>query len=334
MNCEWPWIFRFFIYFHETRYIALMTGKAWFVLFLFALWCVFASWFYNCKVKGLCNDTFQKKENSISQDTSTNGSDNRTIEEQTENNQTTESDSKKDLKSDVSEKNVVTENSNENPFEVNSYTITESSAGSLLKNELFSDLKAGEKILITGKYFENESNSSNQENLGFARAESFKSLLIKRIGADKIEISSEAIEGDSTIVTLSDLISFKKIKPSEEKKLAKRDGKVIVYFDYTSDNPKLGDEVKAYLDQIAKELVTDRKKFIVATGYTDDVGKTKNNYYMGQHRAEAIRNYLRTKGANKFQVHVKSFGEYRPVAENNSEEGRAKNRRVEIKLNY
>ncbi|NND77353.1 MAG: OmpA family protein [Flavobacteriales bacterium] len=321
-----------------------MTAKAWFVLFLFALWCVFSAWFYNCKVKGLCGDQYGQSNNTASITTDNSGTDIADADNAYTGQNNAGTISSDDVgRTNTNEEvstgtkdasNEVEANAEVRAFEANSFEIPALLGEELMADPIFQGLADNEKILITGKFFESENNASDQENLGFARAEAFKELLKTKIDVEQIEISSEVMEGDMEGVNMKDLLSFKKVTPSEEKQIAQRDGKVLVYFDYISDEPKLGDEVKTYLDQIANELVADRKKYIVATGYTDDVGNTKNNYYMGQHRAEAIREYLMAKGANKFQIHIKSYGEYRPIAENNTEEGRAKNRRVEIKLKY
>lgn len=316
-----------------------MTGKAWLVLFLFALWCAFSTWYYNCEVKGLCGDGNSPRPTTSS-----------ILEDQNNSNTENSTTNTDGLTQGKGETEKVDENSNTKPqttdmgetsdmairtasFSMNSAEISAETVESLLSNELFENISAGEKILITGKYYESENNSSGLENLGFARAQTFMNSLVEKIDAENIELSSELIEGEANEEAMNDLLSFSKIIPEEEKELAQRDGKVIVYFDFISDEPKLGDEVKEYLNGVAQDLVEDRNKYIVATGYSDSRGNTKNNYYMGQHRAEALKIYLVEQGARTYQVHVRSFGEYRPVADNNTEEGRAKNRRVEIKLN-
>lgn len=191
-----------------------------------------------------------------------------------------------------------------------------------------------EKILITGKYFITESYSGDYENLGFARSHSAKNYFLEFLSEDRIELSSEIQSHDSSLTESMDLIAFKTISPEKEKEVAKRDGKVLIYFDSNSDNPIFGNGVIAYLDEIAEKLREDKYKSIITTGFTDEIGNPKNNYYMGLHRATAVKDYLISKGCNPNQIELKSYGEYRPVAENSSEEGRAKNRRVEIKLNF
>ncbi len=68
------------------------------------------------------------------------------------------------------------------------------------------------------------------------------------------------------------------------------------------------------------------------SGYTDNQGKPAANLKLSQKRAEAVRNYLVSKGIDKSRFKVEWFGSKNPIAENNTEEGRQKNRRVEMLL--
>jgi len=65
-------------------------------------------------------------------------------------------------------------------------------------------------------------------------------------------------------------------------------------------------------------------------GHTDSVGPEDYNQGLGQRRAEAVRSYLVSKGLRSSRLTARSFGESRPVASNDTEEGRQTNRRVEL----
>lgn len=70
---------------------------------------------------------------------------------------------------------------------------------------------------------------------------------------------------------------------------------------------------------------------LVFEGHTDNVGETGYNVELSTARANAVHNYMKTKeGVSCTNAKVKGYGESRPVASNTTEEGRAKNRRVEI----
>jgi len=67
-------------------------------------------------------------------------------------------------------------------------------------------------------------------------------------------------------------------------------------------------------------------------GYTDNVGSEETNLKLSLARVNTILNYLVSQGINQFNLNVQGFGESMPIASNDTVEGRAKNRRVEIKI--
>jgi outer membrane protein OmpA-like peptidoglycan-associated protein len=85
----------------------------------------------------------------------------------------------------------------------------------------------------------------------------------------------------------------------------------------------------AKLDQIADAL-RGKEQRIVVYGYTDNVGTRDNNMALSQNRAQAVRDYLVSKGMPQDIVKAEGKGPDEPVSDNGSIEGRAQNRRVEI----
>jgi outer membrane protein OmpA-like peptidoglycan-associated protein len=83
------------------------------------------------------------------------------------------------------------------------------------------------------------------------------------------------------------------------------------------------------LVQFLKDNMTVRLEI---QGYTDNTGSIANNNLLSQNRAKSIVNYLILNGINKGRLVPKGFGSLQPIASNNSAEGRAKNRRVEMKV--
>lgn len=86
------------------------------------------------------------------------------------------------------------------------------------------------------------------------------------------------------------------------------------------------------LDKAASELVAEPGTRVVVEGHTDDVGSEAYNYELGLRRAEAVRDFLIARGVAANRLTVKSFGVRQPIASNATEEGRAKNRRVELHI--
>lgn len=67
-------------------------------------------------------------------------------------------------------------------------------------------------------------------------------------------------------------------------------------------------------------------------GHTDNTGTAEINQKLSQDRADAVRNYLITKGIAAKRVTAKGFGDTMPVADNSTDEGKARNRRTEVKI--
>ena len=102
---------------------------------------------------------------------------------------------------------------------------------------------------------------------------------------------------------------------------------------FAFDKSVLTADDKAQLDQIAATLDKTRGYILALTGGTDSVGDAQYNYALSNRRADAVVTYLATKfniAPHKF--YLIGIGKESPVADNSSREGRAENRRVEIKL--
>ncbi len=84
------------------------------------------------------------------------------------------------------------------------------------------------------------------------------------------------------------------------------------------------------LTQVAEALKAQSDRKIVVEGYTDSRGSDDTNRVLSQQRADAVRSHLVTLGVPGDRIEARGFGSARPVASNDSDEGRADNRRVEI----
>jgi OOP family OmpA-OmpF porin len=102
------------------------------------------------------------------------------------------------------------------------------------------------------------------------------------------------------------------------------------FFDF--DKADLKAEAKAKLDDLAGKVKGINLEVIIAVGHADSIGTDAYNQKLSVRRAEAVKNYLVTKGIEKNRVYTEGKGEKQPVADNKTAEGRAKNRRVEIEV--
>jgi outer membrane protein OmpA-like peptidoglycan-associated protein len=86
------------------------------------------------------------------------------------------------------------------------------------------------------------------------------------------------------------------------------------------------------LDQFANGLSTQPNTEVRIIGHTDSTGSDELNNRLSMERAQATKNYLVSRGVNPNQVQTAGRGEHEPVADNSTDSGRARNRRVEIFL--
>jgi OOP family OmpA-OmpF porin len=89
---------------------------------------------------------------------------------------------------------------------------------------------------------------------------------------------------------------------------------------------------KTKLDDLVSKVKGINLEVIIAVGHTDSVGSDAYNQKLSVRRAEAVKAYLVSKGIEKNRIYTEGKGEKQPVASNVTNEGRAKNRRVEIEV--
>ena len=105
---------------------------------------------------------------------------------------------------------------------------------------------------------------------------------------------------------------------------------VVIYFAF--DSSTLNSAAKGALDRVAANLTNRNFVVAIANGHADSTGTEEYNMGLSERRASSVANYLASKGVEAGQVRKRAYGETRPAAPDDTEIGRAKNRRVEINL--
>jgi outer membrane protein OmpA-like peptidoglycan-associated protein len=85
------------------------------------------------------------------------------------------------------------------------------------------------------------------------------------------------------------------------------------------------------LDIVVDYMTHKRSARVEISGHTDNVGKPKANKTLSQKRAEACRNYIISKGVEAAHIKAVGYGDEKPIAPNDTDEGRQKNRRIEAR---
>lgn len=111
-------------------------------------------------------------------------------------------------------------------------------------------------------------------------------------------------------------------------------GKSILYINFDLDKSNITSEGKDIVTQISEALLKDNSLKISIEGHTDDSGNSEHNNKLSLARANSVMNALITDGIDKSRLLAKGFGSEKPLVVNDSEENKAKNRRVElVKIN-
>lgn len=91
-------------------------------------------------------------------------------------------------------------------------------------------------------------------------------------------------------------------------------------------------EFRDTLLSVANTLSEYEKSYIDVYGHTDSTGTDEYNQSLSERRADSVANFLANSGVQRARVETRGYGESQPIASNSTEEGRATNRRVELKI--
>ena len=86
------------------------------------------------------------------------------------------------------------------------------------------------------------------------------------------------------------------------------------------------------LNGVAENLVQYPNSLVDVYGHTDSTGSDAFNQALSERRAQTVANYMQSRGVSQARIRWQGFGETLPIESNDTEAGRAANRRVEIKI--
>ena len=107
-------------------------------------------------------------------------------------------------------------------------------------------------------------------------------------------------------------------------------GKAVLHINFDTDKATLQTDGKEAVAEIAKALTADKSLNITINGYSDNTGDENHNLNLSKERAETVKAELIKSGIEAKRLTSEGFGQNNPIADNNSEEGKAQNRRVEL----
>lgn len=195
---------------------------------------------------------------------------------------------------------------------------------------------------ITGYYTAGEKNASIYSNLGFARADKVKGLLLGAgVGAAQVNTygkllpNNKWLEGNKYTKGIEFGFSEKSKEDLRIPKIKERlFGKpVTLYFQTNSDNINLSEAQRNDFTDLIYYLDRVPTAKLEIGGHTDNVGSLAGNTTLSKNRAGIVAEYINKRGGiAKNKMLIEGFGPNKPVASNKTPEGKQKNRRVEVIL--
>ncbi len=200
-------------------------------------------------------------------------------------------------------------------------------------------------LVITGFYTREEndaylSNNPNPdfENFGLARAAEIRKLF-PDIPDDRIRLESRRVNQPAKDPGKSYAASEIKwiakpneaATPSEDVEIVALPDRELIYFPYKSADRIKSDNLEDYLAKLAKKVKTSGDK-IILTGHTDNIGGAEYNMNLSLQRVKDVQAQLIALGVPATQIQTIGMGLKEPMASNKTEEGKSKNRRVEVEL--
>lgn len=101
---------------------------------------------------------------------------------------------------------------------------------------------------------------------------------------------------------------------------------------FRTDSSELSPEAKSLLDKVSSTLVEYNQTMIEVAGHTDSTGRPEYNQSLSERRAQSVATHLSSRGVPQPRMIIVGGGQNHPVASNDTPEGRAQNRRVEITI--
>jgi OmpA-OmpF porin, OOP family len=178
-----------------------------------------------------------------------------------------------------------------------------------------------------------------------------RSTILEQLGGRKLTANSDPYgthlffvekEGQRTWMVLDNGNSFVYLTFIEEKLAEQivtagqlsdsiqKTGFATLYINFDTNKAEIKPEMHPHLKEIAQLLSKDTALRISIEGHTDNVGVPAANKTLSGNRAASVVQYLVSTGVDAKRLAAKGFGSEAPIADNRTDEGKAKNRRVEL----
>lgn len=216
---------------------------------------------------------------------------------------------------------------------------------SVAKIKAYLDNNPNKRFNITGLYSSDETNNSAFPNLGLARANTVKNYLVSQgissrvintfgklkdgLTPDESNIYFGPVEYTAKTVAEGDTADADALKEACD---AIRANPLVLYFKTGEAAINLTTEQRQKIADISR-CVDKLGVKVQVVGHTDNTGDAANNVVLGQQRADFAKSYLVRNGILSDNIEATSKGQTEPIADNATDEGKAKNRRTVVTIN-
>lgn len=198
-----------------------------------------------------------------------------------------------------------------------------------IRDSIVGNLESEQTLEIVAWYCLKETGNVQSDSFALSRAHKVRELF-SELPDDKVLLISKLVDCSA----LNDTMPFEAItfsKRTVTSSIVETEDKTLIYFASNSTKKINSAEIEAYLTNVAKRVIASGEN-IRLTGHTDDIGSEVTNVQLGKNRAEVVKAFLVGLGVDSAKIIVESKGESQPLGDNQTEEGRAKNRRTELEI--
>ena len=170
------------------------------------------------------------------------------------------------------------------------------------------------------------------QNAGCADNNGLQMMVGKAVkDGNEMWVEVVSLGGDDYYLTIVLKESMKQdVTASDMFNALNQDGHIALYINFDTGKSVIKPESKAIIEQIAQMMKANPALAVSVEGHTDNVGSQESNKKLSNERAKSVLTAIVAQGIDAKRLTSTGYGQDKPIADNNTEEGRAKNRRVEL----
>ena len=189
-------------------------------------------------------------------------------------------------------------------------------------------------VLQILRNYENAAKKIGGTTVFLSAAEAIGTFKIMKNGKETVWVKVECGGNDSndfyTLTILQLEAMTQEITSDDMLTALNTDGHIALYINFDTGKSDIKPESQKIIDQIQAMLTANPTLKISIEGHTDNTGVPASNKTLSENRAKSVMSALVSGGTDKTRLVAKGWGQDKPIAENTTDDGKAKNRRVEI----